>query len=75
MNRKVIFKLLKPFDGILDMARYGSERTYSKHIVSGSVNEGCLKIMWLRMRLRLKNTLLKESKFQTKIISNFQGLI
>jgi hypothetical protein len=53
MNRKVIFKLLKPFDGILDMARYGSERTYSKHIVSGSVNEGCLKIMWLRMRLGL----------------------
>lgn len=63
MKRKVIFKLLKPFDGILVMAIYGSEKTYSKHIVSGSVNEGCLKIMWLRMRLRLNITLLKESKF------------
>jgi hypothetical protein len=63
MNRKVIFKLGKPFDGILDMARYGSERTYSKHVVSGSVNEGCLKIIWLRMRLLLNNMLLKESKF------------
>ena len=53
MSGKVIFKLVKPFDGISDMARYGSERTYSKDMVSGSVNEGrgCLKIIWLRMRL------------------------
>jgi hypothetical protein len=63
MNRKMIFKLVKPFVGISDMARYGSERTYSKDMVSGSVNEGCLKIIWLRMSLLLDNMLLKESKF------------
>jgi hypothetical protein len=39
MNKKVLSKLLKPFDGILDMARNGSERTYFKHMASGSVNE------------------------------------
>jgi hypothetical protein len=33
------FQLVKPFDGILDMARYSSERTYFKHMASGSVNE------------------------------------
>ena len=51
MNKKVLSILVKPFVGISDMARYGSERTYSKDMVSGSVNEGCLKIIWLRMRL------------------------
>jgi hypothetical protein len=39
MNKKVLSKLVKPFDGILDMARYSSERTYFKHMASGSVNE------------------------------------
>jgi len=43
MSGKVIFKLVKPFDGISDMARYGSERTYSKDVVSGSVNEVCFE--------------------------------
>jgi hypothetical protein len=39
MNKKVLCKLVKPFDGILDMARYGSERIYFKHMASSSVNE------------------------------------
>ena len=62
MSKKVLSKLVKPFDGILDMARDSSERTYFKHKASGSVNEWCLKIIWLRMRLLLNNILLKESK-------------
>ena len=39
MNKKVLSKLIKPFDCILDMARYSSERTNFKHMASGSVNE------------------------------------
>ncbi|HEX5892329.1 MAG TPA: hypothetical protein VFY41_05660 [Nitrososphaeraceae archaeon] len=58
MNKKMLSKLVKPFDGILDMARYGSEKI-SKHMASGSVNEQCLKIVWLRMHLLLNNIILK----------------
>ncbi len=39
MNKKVLSKSVKPFAGILEMARYSSERTYFKHMASGSVNE------------------------------------